>query len=197
MSAKKKKASAKVAKKRAKPAKGASGSAKVKKAAGAVAKKKAAKKPVAKKGVVKKLSAKSAPKKAAKKPIAKKAPAKRAAKKVAPVSKLNGKAAVVKRRDATGHLDPAYEAALRARIEEERSTDDNTAFGVDALSSELGEEFVETVTSGEDEGTEIRDQSVTEELGGPFTVTSSNTEFAGDVDESNPEGATREPFPRT
>ena len=71
------------------------------------------------------------------------------------------------------------------------------AFGKDALSSELGEEFVETVTSGEDEGNELRDERVTEELGGPFTVTTGGTEFADGVDPSNPRRATREPFPRT
>ena len=37
---------------------------------------------------------------------------------------------------------------------------------------------------------------VPEDRGGPFVVTTGGEEFADDVDESNPEGATREPFPR-
>ncbi len=206
MSAKKKAAggakrakAAKIAKGRAAAAKGAKGM----KAKAGAAKKASAKKPVArasakkstaKRGAAKKSTAKKA---SAKKPVAKTASAKKlvAKRPAKAASPKNGKP-VVKRRDGTGHLDPAYEADLRARIEAEPK-DDDRAFGGDALGNELGEEFVETVTSGEDEGTEIRDQNVTEELGGPFTVTSAGTEFAGDVDESNPEEATREPFPRT
>jgi hypothetical protein len=210
MSAKKKAKG--TAAKSAKPAKGRAGNAKAKSAKakpGArskpnrkpTAKKLAAKKPApskvaAKKPAPKKIAAKkpgATKKVAAKKPTATKMSV---VKKAVPVSTLNGKPAM-KRRDATGHLDPAYAADLRARIEEGHPKDDDRGFAKDALSDELGEEFVETVTSGEDEGTEIRDQDVTEELGGPFTVTTGGTEFARDVDESNPKGATREPFPRS
>ena len=67
----------------------------------------------------------------------------------------------------------------------------------DAQAQELGREFVETVTSGEDEGNEVRDQFVSEEIGGPFVTTTAGQEVAEDEDESNPEGSTREPFPTT
>jgi len=102
-------------------------------------------KPIAKKVAAKKPAAKKLAKKlVAKKPAAKKqlvAKKTIVAKKAAPVSKPNGKPAI-KRRDATGHLDPAYAADLRARIEEGHPKDDNRAFAKDALSDELGEESV-------------------------------------------------------
>jgi hypothetical protein len=151
-----------------------------------VSKKAAGTKAVAKKAVAKKASAKKA---VAKKPVTTKS---------AKAKPTTAKAATpsIKRRDGAGHLDPKYAADLRALVQG-RPKDDEQAFGADALSQELGEEFVETVTSGEDEGTEIRDERVTEELGGPFTVTTGGTEFANGVDGSNPKRATREPFPRT
>jgi hypothetical protein len=181
MSVVKKKSASKGAK-RAKPAKATRKQSVVKAKAGS-AKRAGAKKAVAKKSTGKKLVAK-----------------KPSGGKVRP--KVNAKAkpakpatATVRRRDGTGHLDPKYAAELRALVD--RPKDDDRAFPSDALSQELGEEFVETVTSGEDEGTEIRDKRVTEELGGPFTVTSGGTEFASGVDPSNPKRSTREPFPRT
>jgi hypothetical protein len=204
MSAKKKAAG--VSKKAAKKV----ANAKAKKLVAAKAKKGPAKKVAAKKGAAKK-GAKAIAKKLAAKPAKKgaKNAAKKGAKKIAakPAKKLAAKkpakraapkpkAPEMKRRDGAGHLDPAYEADLRARIES-KPKDDDRAFGGDALGNELGEEFVETVTSGEDEGTELRDQKLTEEVGGPFTVTSGGTEFASGEDESNPEEATREPFPTT
>ena len=131
-----------------------------------------------------------AKKRAAKKLVVKKA----ASAKAKPAAKP-AKAPTVKRRDAIGHLDPKYAAELRALGGHPK--DDDRAFPNDALSEELGEEFVETVTSGEDEGTEIRDRRVTEEIGGPFTVTTGGTEFASGVDPSNPKQSKREPFPRT
>jgi hypothetical protein len=168
-------------------------------------------KPAAKKVAKKAVPAKRAnarPAKAApaqgKKPVAKKTAAKKpvvkakASKKPAP--------AAVKRRDGTGHLDPKYAADLRAKSGPRDTDAKDVAFVTtkvgrggrnDPLAEELGEEFVETVTSGEDEGTELRDRKVVEELGGPFTVTNAGTEFAEGTDGSNPEGATREPFPRT
>jgi hypothetical protein len=179
MSAKKKKAAGKVAK-RVKPAKGRAKAPKAKPKAKAKAR--APKKHAAPK---KRVAAKAAPKKAA-------------PKKAAPIAKAKRSPSppALKRRDGSGHLDPKYAADLRARSRN-KTKDDNRAFGGDALSEELGEEFVETVTSGEDEGNEVRDQRVTEELGGPFTVTTGGSEFGNDVDGSNPKGATREPFPRT
>ncbi|HEV8547893.1 MAG TPA: hypothetical protein VGQ57_02675 [Polyangiaceae bacterium] len=108
----------------------------------------------------------------------------------------------IRRRDATGHLDPDYEAKLLAETGHARTADDARAFlagahSKDALSEQLGEEFVETATSGEDEGEEIFNQTVPEDQGGPFVETSGNTEFAHGTDASNIKGATREPFPKT
>jgi hypothetical protein len=212
MSAKKK--SAGKGAKRAKPAKVAKARAKVaapkkrgaaKKAAPrkAGAKKAAPKKLAAKKAAPKKLAAKKAApkklaaKKAAPKKLAAKVPAKKKTARAKPAAKPP-----ITRRDGSGHLDPKYAADLRERIREQPKKDDDRAFLAgsrtgESLSEELGEEFVETVTSGEDEGNEVRDQRVTEELGGPFTVTSGGTEFADGDDASNPKSATREPFPRT
>jgi len=66
-----------------------------------------------------------------------------------------------------------------------------------ALAEKLGEEVIETATSGEDEAEDVFNQIVTEENGGPFLETSGGTEFAHGTDASNIAGATREPFPRT
>jgi hypothetical protein len=149
------------------------------------------KKPKATKATKATKSKRSAPKKKApaKKPKAK---SKKAAKKHKPRV----------RRDATGHLDPSYARDLRRRSKENVEHDDDRAFLVgkrseDALAQELGKEFVETVTSGEDEGTELRDEFVTEEIGGPFVTSTRGQEFAEEPDESNPVDATREPFPKT
>ncbi len=69
--------------------------------------------------------------------------------------------------------------------------------GAEGLSEQLGEEFVETVTSAQDEGEGVFNQVVPEEAGGPFVETSGNTEYAYGTDASNIAGATREPFPKT
>jgi hypothetical protein len=107
----------------------------------------------------------------------------------------------IRRRDGSGHLDPAYEAALLAETGHARGRDDARAFvgreRAEALSEQLGEEFVETVTGAQDEGEEVFNQIVPEEAGGPFVETSGNTEFAHGTDASNIKGATREPFPTT
>ncbi len=66
---------------------------------------------------------------------------------------------------------------------------------VDDLAEMLGEEYVRSVTSGEEQGVELRDEEVPEEEGGPFIETSPRKEFAFDVDDSNPEDAEREPLP--
>ena len=101
-----------------------------------------------------------------------------------------------------GHLNPQYERDLLKKSREYVEQDDDRGFLVgknknDALGQELGREFVEAVTSGEDSGTELRDQDTVEERGGPFVVTSAGQELADDEDESNPAGSTREPFPRS
>lgn len=108
----------------------------------------------------------------------------------------------IQRRDHAGHMDPKYASGLRALGGDSDVPERTNAFltnsrSKDDLAEELGEEFVEEATSGEHEGEEIAGQSVPEELGGPFVVTSADTEFAEGTDASNPKGAKREPFPRT
>jgi hypothetical protein len=160
-------------------------------------KKAAPKKPAKKKAVAKK----AAPKKPAKKKAAAKTPAKKKAAAKPPAKKkvVAATRKPIKRRDATGHLDPSYEHDLaRGR----QKPDDDRAFLVgeradEPLAQELGREFVETVTSGEDEGTELRDEFVAEEIGGPFVTTTRGQEVDEKPDASNPADATREPFPKT
>ncbi len=108
----------------------------------------------------------------------------------------------IKRRDATGHLDPKYAADLRALSGNNHGDERTDAFlrgarAADPLAEELGEDFVKAATSGQEAGEDTLDQAVSEESGGPFVMTDGSTEFADDIDASNPEGATREPFPRT
>jgi len=115
-----------------------------------------------------------------------------------PRSSSNG----VHRRDRAGHLDPRYAAELRAKSREAQAPKEEPAFvtgsrAKDDLAEELGEEAVETMTSGENENAEPRDEFVDEEVGGPFVESPAKTEFAEDSDESNPADATREPFPKT
>jgi hypothetical protein len=74
-------------------------------------------------------------------------------------------------------------------VDEPRTQDD--------LAEGLGEEFVHSATSGENEGEDTLDQVVPEEEGGPFVESSGGTEFASGTDASNPKGAKPEPFPTT
>jgi hypothetical protein len=67
----------------------------------------------------------------------------------------------------------------------------------DDLAEELGEEFVQGATSGEQAAQDIRDEEVPEESGGPFVETSGRSEFAYGTDASNPKDAERAPFPTT
>lgn len=139
--------------------------------------------------------------KAKKKAVAakpKKAPKAKAKK----VAAAKPKKAPISRRDGAGHIDSKYAADLLAKSHAFKSKEDAAAFlrgrsKDDPLAEELGKEFVETVTSGEDEGTEVRDSDNVEEIGGPFVSTTAGQEFDYDADESNPKGARREPFPRT
>jgi hypothetical protein len=81
-------------------------------------------------------------------------------------------------------------------MEEERSQAFvGGTWSADPSAEESGEEFVLTVTSGEDGGASGIDEESDEERGGPFVTTSANVEFAYGTDGSNPSGATREPFP--
>jgi hypothetical protein len=122
--------------------------------------------------------------------------------KLAPSAKKVPVAKVRQRRDATGHLDPKYARDLRALSREHRDDQDDRAFFKrprtgDDLAEELGEEAVETMTSGEDQSEHLTSQEVEEERGGPFVKTRASDEFARGTDRSNPRNATREPFPRT
>lgn len=107
----------------------------------------------------------------------------------------------MKRRDATGHLDPRYAADLRLRsLEHAPRPEEGLAFVAktksrESLAEVLGEEFVEGATSGEDVRLETLDRRTPEDDGGPFVVTRGRDEFAQGSDASNPEDGTREPFP--
>jgi hypothetical protein len=168
------KAAAKTAKKP--PSRAAKASSKAK---GKLAKAKAVKKPVAR--------AKTSP------------PAKPKRASAAPKARATSNG--VHRRDRAGHLDPRYAKELRAKSREGKESSDDRAFvgnrPADDLADNLGEEAVETMTSGEDEGTEKLDRFEDEEIGGPFVESTSGKEFAEGDDASNPADATREPFPKT
>ncbi len=109
----------------------------------------------------------------------------------------------IQRRDATGHLDPAYARDLLEKARETKNGDaDEPAFLAHAHSSEelaeeLGESFVATVTSGEEQGLERHDRITPDESGGPFVPSTAAQEFAEGTDASNIAEATREPLPRT
>jgi hypothetical protein len=105
----------------------------------------------------------------------------------------------LRRRDATGHLNPEYAAGLRADGKKPE-TANAMAFlhrmrSADSLTEQVGEAFVRAALSGEYAGEDA--EPVDEEVGGPFIETRAKTEFAGGTDPSNPEGATREPFPKS
>jgi hypothetical protein len=145
----------------------------------------------------------SAPKRAA---LAKKA---RVPKKVAPTKKAGAlksgapKATPIRRRDGTGHLDAGYAAMLREKSLEGRVQDRDGAFigrsgrSSDNLAEAMGETWIETATSGEDENEDVFNQSVPEDEGGPFVTTTAGQEFAEGIDASNPKGSKREAFPKT
>ncbi len=66
----------------------------------------------------------------------------------------------------------------------------------DDLAENLAEEFVDAATRGDGADDEAIDGVVSEEIGGPFIVTSAADEFAHDTDAANPPDAEREPLPR-
>jgi hypothetical protein len=107
----------------------------------------------------------------------------------------------VEHRDGAGHLEPAYEAQLRLDVRARRVVSDRAFVGrassADSLAEQSGEEFVMAVTSGGATDELALYDGATEERGGPFIVTDPGLEFAYGTDESNPLGATREPFPRS
>jgi hypothetical protein len=65
----------------------------------------------------------------------------------------------------------------------------------DDLAENLAEDYLLAATQGP-EVEEDMDQVVPEEFGGPFVETTAAEEFAHDIDEANPEDASREPLPR-
>lgn len=103
--------------------------------------------------------------------------------------------------DASGHMAPAERERLLELGRENREVEPKglTAGQIahDSLGEGFGEAAVASMTSGEDELGDDLEAEVQEELGGPFVETSGKTEFAEGTDESNIEGATREPFPTT
>jgi hypothetical protein len=97
-------------------------------------------------------------------------------------------------------MDPTYAKQLHARSGHTNKSDaTRPAFKVadDEVAEQLGEEVVGKATSGEDEGEDAANEEYTEEVGGPFVVTTGRDEYADGVDESNPADAEREPFPKT
>jgi len=112
----------------------------------------------------------------------------------------------VKRRDATGHLDPEYERDLLEKGRAHRNADGDaealyafitgTSSG-EELSEELGEAFLQSATSGEESEPDRHDRITPDEIGGPFVPSTARREFASGTDESNIAEAMREPLPRT
>jgi hypothetical protein len=102
-------------------------------------------------------------------------------------------------RNGAGHLAPAYEAELRARVQRRARSQGDDAFvsrtsPTDPNAEQAGEEFMIMVTRGEPDPF-ADDEDRTDERGGPFVESYAGVEFAYGTDASNPAGATREPFP--
>jgi hypothetical protein len=124
---------------------------------------------------------------------------------VAKLAKHNSPATKVSRvdhRDGAGHLAPVYEASLQERTSYRVRKAKNRAFvsgpwSVDTAAEASAQEFLMTVTSGENGGEFMLDAVMPEENGGPFVVTAAGAEFAYETDRSNPTGAMREPFPKS
>jgi hypothetical protein len=82
----------------------------------------------------------------------------------------------VDHRNGAGHLDPTYEAALRARVQDRARNTGEPALvedtsRINAIAEEVGREFVMTVTSGEDGGQSGLDEETSEDRGGLFVHT--------------------------
>jgi hypothetical protein len=90
----------------------------------------------------------------------------------------------LKRRDGAGRIDPRYARELLAKARETRNDDDQrdeAAFAflkgarpIDPLAREMGENVVQSATSGEESEAEWRDRITPEEVGGPFVVTTAS-----------------------
>jgi hypothetical protein len=108
----------------------------------------------------------------------------------------------VDHRDGAGHLAPLYEASLQQRASYRVRKAKDRAFvsatwSADVAAEASAQEFLMTVTSGENGGEFLLDEVMPEENGGPFVVTAAGAEFAYETDRSNPTGAMREPFPKS
>jgi hypothetical protein len=119
---------------------------------------------------------------------------------------MNPRVKPIKRRDATGHIDPRYARDLlrKARETHNDSSDVSSTIAFldghhskEELAEELGEAFIEAATSGEESEPYRHDRITEAENGGPFVETAAGEEFASGTDESNIAEATREPLPRT
>jgi hypothetical protein len=104
-------------------------------------------------------------------------------------------------RPAAHRLPPAQRHSVEADEPRERAGDaEEKAFvGTDTQedeAQELGEEFVRSVTSGEEAESEMEEEEAVEEEGGPFVQTSARTEYGFGTDESNPPDAEKSPFPQ-
>jgi hypothetical protein len=144
---------------------------------------------------------KAAPRKAAaaKKAAPRKAAAaKKAAPRKAAARKAVARKAAPKKARSVRDPDETFEADLDD-LQPLREEHETLLPGAekDDLAEELGEEYVEAATSGEQSSEDTRDAELPEESGGPFVQTSAATEFAYDTDASNPKDAKRAPFPTT
>jgi hypothetical protein len=119
---------------------------------------------------------------------------------------MNHRVKPIKRRDATGHIDPRYARDLLRKARETHNdaadASSSVAFldghhSTEELAEELGEAFIEAATSGEESEPYRHDRITEAENGGPFVETAAGEEFASGTDESNIAEATREPLPRT
>jgi hypothetical protein len=104
------------------------------------------------------------------------------------------------RRNANGaRLRPVPAVGLHPRSDDGNAfmpdPEDGPARIQDDLAENLAEDYVLAATQGPEVEEEM-DQIVPEEFGGPFVETTAAEEFAHDIDEANPEDASREPLPR-
>lgn len=104
----------------------------------------------------------------------------------------------VEHRDGAGHLEPAYEAELRSRVQGRARRAGERAFvsgtwSANPNAEKAGEDFVIMVTSCGNDDSAREDRSAGR--GGPLVQPSGGVEFAYDTDESNPMDANRQPFP--
>jgi len=69
------------------------------------------------------------------------------------------------------------------------------AWAPDDLAEELAEDFLVSVTTGQEQGVEAHERFVDEEIGGPFVTTSPRMQFGRSYDDSNRPEVESEAFP--